>query len=185
VNTLAAAILFVTIAVPESVFGAHPPRFDDYPATATFTGEPAPPRLVEPAQKMYRTRITEGVAKGWGVERDGKEQKGPNFAGDVIVIQWGCGSPCLMMALVNARTGEVSYPPISIEGIGRHTFALPLLIPPLAVSRNAEVEFRLNSRLMIVHATLAQTADRPSYTYYFLWSDGRWTLLQKTLLKDL
>jgi hypothetical protein len=60
------------------------------------------------------------------VLRDGKEQKGPNFAGSLIVIQWGCGAPCLRMAIVNARTGEVYSPPISINGVGVQSFDLPL-----------------------------------------------------------
>ena len=46
------------------------------------------PRLVQPQAKRYRGRIREGVEKGYGVLRDGKEQKGPNFAGNMIVIKW-------------------------------------------------------------------------------------------------
>src|ERR1035438_5845146 len=58
------------------------PRFEDYPATQIYKGKPAPPKIVTAEQRMYRTRIREGVEKGWGVLRDGKERPGPNFAGD-------------------------------------------------------------------------------------------------------
>ena len=42
------------------------------------------PKIVTPVQRKYRTRIRQGVEKGWGVLRDGREQNhpGPNFAGN-------------------------------------------------------------------------------------------------------
>jgi hypothetical protein len=69
------------------------PRFEDYPVTEAFTRSPHPPILVTPEQRMFRTRIREGVEKGWGVWINGewsKEQNkpGPNFAGHYIVIVW-------------------------------------------------------------------------------------------------
>src|ERR1700722_6281073 len=82
------------------------PRFEDYLVTDIFHGTPAAPHLTTPTGRMYRTVIREGVAKGIGVIRDGKEQAGPNFAGHYIVITWGCGSPCGMMAIEDALTGK-------------------------------------------------------------------------------
>jgi len=162
------------------------PRFQDYPVTETFTGTPATPQIVAPMERQYRTRIRNGVQKGWGVWRDGKQQgtPGPNFAGKMIVVQWGCGAPCLLMAMVEAVTGAVYYPPISFRGIGVQNFALPLLTVGLSVSRNANVEFRLNSGLMIVKATPKQNERHPSYTYYFLWQADRWTLLRQTPIRE-
>lgn len=89
--------------------------------TEIFRGTPAAPILVTVDQRLFRTRIREGVAKGTGVLRDGKEQPGPNFAGHYIVVRWPCGSPCGMMAIVDAETGKFYSPPIS-EGF---------LLPPL------------------------------------------------------
>ena len=123
-----------------------------YPVTRMFEGKPVPPNIVTPVQHRYRTRIREGVEKGWGVDRGGLEQSkpGPNFAGDMIVIKWGCGAPCLMAALGNARTGEIYDPPLAVD----QTLALPLLsIGCCSAGRNLELEFRQNSRLMIVSAT--------------------------------
>ncbi len=70
-----------------------PPRFEDYRVSEVFNGQPSPPILATPEQRMFRTRITDGVSKGWGVLRDGREGStpGPNFAGHYIAIQWGCG----------------------------------------------------------------------------------------------
>jgi hypothetical protein len=121
------------------------------------------------------------VTKGHGVVRDGKEQKGPNFAGNLIVIQWSCGAPCLRMAIVDARTGRVYYPPISINGVRAHSFDLPLLTIDGSVPQNPEVQFSLNSNLMVVKATPSRSASHP-YTYYFLWQKDRWVLLRKARL---
>ena len=65
------------------------PRFEDYPAGETFTGAPVKPKLATPLEQSYSEQIRDGVEKGHGVFRDSKEQKGPNFAGNLIVIQWG------------------------------------------------------------------------------------------------
>ena len=158
------------------------PRFEDYPAAEVFAGHAVHPNIVTSSQRRYRTRIREGVEKGWGVFRDGVEQKqpGPNFAGDIIFIQWGCGVPCLMAALVNARTGEVFNPPLAVDG----TLALPLLnIGGDSGGRNPELEFRKNSRLMIVSATPNWFKGHPrSYRHYFVWESNRWILVYKESL---
>ena len=158
------------------------PRFEDYPAGRIFAGTPASPKLVKPLEQSYADQIRDGVDKGYGVFRDGKEQKGPNFAGNLVVIQWGCGAPCMRMAIVDARTGETYYPPISFNGIDARSFDLPLLTIGNSVPQNPEVQFRLNSILMIIKATPNQSRGQHSYTYYFLWRRNRWTLLRKVPL---
>lgn len=170
--------------VPEQA--ADPiPRFDDYLITDIFHGTPASPQLVTPRERMYRTVIREGVKKGSGVIREGKEQPGPNFAGHYMVIQWACGSPCGMMAIVDAVTGKVYDPPMS-EG-----FLLPSLPatvpgdPDHFIPWVAKVEFRPNSNLMIVEAIPDPSKKRGSYTHYFLWKNNQWTLLGRVPLRNL
>lgn len=150
----------------------------------------AEPRLDSRAARLYRTRIREGVEKGWGVY-DGdwdahgtghrNERPGPNFAGRYIIVRWGCGSPCIQMAVVDAGTGIVYSPPITANGSG---FVLPLLTLGNRVSRPAEVDFRLSSRLMMVGATPVQSERHPSYEYYFLFEENRWKLLRRIRLPD-
>ncbi len=70
-------------------------RFEDYHVTEIFRGTPVAPILVTADQRLFRTRIWEGVAKGLGVLRDGREQAGPNFAGHYIVVT------CVWLALRN------------------------------------------------------------------------------------
>lgn len=103
-------------------------------------------------EQDYSDQTLDGVEKGCGVFRNGKEQKGTNFAGNLIVIQWGCGAPCLRIAIVNARTGDVYYPP-SINELGARSFDLPLLMIGDSVPQNPEVQLRPNSNLMIIRAT--------------------------------
>jgi hypothetical protein len=157
---------------------SRPPRFEDYPVKAIYQGPLSPPKIITAIQRRYRTAIREGVQKGWGVLRDGKEQghPGPNFAGNIIVVRWGCGSPCLMMAMVDARTGEIYSLPLAMND----SLTLPWLRVGNSVGGNPEVIFRRDSRLMVIRATPDYFQEnRHSYSHYYLWQDGRWHLLYR------
>lgn len=88
------------IAISETVQFLGYYLYDDFrrhPASEIYTGAPAPVILgTDSKAKQFRARITEG----------GKH--GPNFAGIYTVIEWGCGTNCQQIAIVNARTGRVS-----------------------------------------------------------------------------
>jgi hypothetical protein len=159
------------------------PRFEDYPVKEASIGVIALPKLVTPMERNYSQQITDGVQNGYGVVREGKEQKGANFAGSLIVIELGCGSPCKRMFIVNAATGDIYYPPISFSGVGTKSFDLPLLMIGNSYPENPEVQFRLDSNLMIIKATPSEAGRHPSYTYYFLWNQSRWTLLRRLPLR--
>jgi len=79
--------------VPAPKQPAYP--FDRYPAGKLFKGRPAAPQLVTADQRGFRTVLRNGA------------KKGPNFAGHFTVVQWGCGSNCIAMAVVDAVTGTV------------------------------------------------------------------------------
>ncbi|MBI1684497.1 hypothetical protein [Caulobacter hibisci] len=70
-------------------------RFDGHPARA-WSGAPAKPMLDTPDKRLFRTALREGAAKG------------PNFAGHMTIVQWGCGTSCVAWAAVDARTGRVT-----------------------------------------------------------------------------
>jgi hypothetical protein len=148
------------------------PQFEDYPVTDTFPGQSAAPVFTNSQQRLYRTRIRDGVALGRGVWtgswRDAKERPGPNFAGRYIVIRWGCGSDCLMMAIVDARTGRIYAPPFS--GAGTVFFV------PMDPMSGKEIEFRLDSSLMVLRNACAG-ARRQCGEYYFNWTNHRFTLV--------
>jgi len=145
------------------------PKFEDYPVKEIFTGTPAAPILATPQQRLYRTRIREGVSKGAGVWRDGQEQPGPNFAGHYFVIEWGCGSSCAMRAIVDAVTGTIYNPPMS------HNLDPSFLSPGdprQCMVSPANLEFRIGSRLMIVEANTDWPKDKHNYRHYFLWENN-------------
>jgi hypothetical protein len=176
VTRLLALACALVISASAQAPSSRIPRFEDYPAKGIYTGPLAAPKIVTPVQRKYRTRIREGVEKGWGVERDGREQghPGPNFAGKMIVVQWGCGAPCLMMAMVDGSTGDVYLPPLPVD----NTFALPLLCIGNSVSSNPEIAFKQDSRLMVIKATPAWYKQKhPSFAYYYLWQNDSWKLL--------
>ena len=71
--------------------------FRRHPASEIYAGTPAPVALrADPQAKQFRTRLTEGA------------KHGPNFAGVYTVVEWGCGTNCQQVAVINARTGRVS-----------------------------------------------------------------------------
>jgi hypothetical protein len=81
------------------------PRFEDYPATESFAGTPAPVDLrSQPWARMYRSALRSDAAAG------------PNFAGAYTIARWGCGTQCLDWAVVDARTGRVHGNPFDSEG---------------------------------------------------------------------
>ena len=64
----------------------------------------------------------------------------------------------MRMTIVDARTGDLYYPPISFNGIGTRSFDLPLLTIGDSVPQNPEEQvFDLNSNLMIFKATPNQS----------------------------
>jgi hypothetical protein len=168
------AIVATSIALGQSVQDL--PRFEDYPVTKLFAGTPVTPTLDTPEERTFRTRIREGVAKGVGVTRDGMEQPGPNFAGHYIIVEWQCGSPCGMMAMVDAATGKVFGLPLS-KG-----FRLPDIGPGDQEGcmqwGYAVIEFRRNSRLMTVVAN-PDWKEHGNHKHYFIWEADSWRLLRR------
>src|SRR5947208_3010419 len=71
------------------------PLFGDFPSKGLFHGKPAPPILRTAGQRLFRTRIRE-AAKG-----------GPNFAGHYTIVEWGCGTSCISVAISDTETGMV------------------------------------------------------------------------------
>ena len=99
-----AVVLIVAAAVFGTAFQRIPtdasqtvPRFEQFSiaGTAIFRGIPADPRFETPGQRMYRTMIRLAT------------KKGPNFAGHYTVAEWGCGTACEQIAVVDSQTGNV------------------------------------------------------------------------------
>jgi hypothetical protein len=84
------------------------------------------------------------------------------------------------MAMSDAETGTVYSLPISAGG-----FALPMLVFPNSAGGAAEVQYRKDSRLMIIRATPhADRRDAIPNAFYFLWEGNRWTLLRRVRIEE-
>lgn len=179
------------LALALSGFGQHLgtplPRFENYPVAAVFKEKPAVPILTTAEERRYRTVIRRGMEKGYGVSDtvDGRERPGPNFAGRYYIITWGCGSPCLMAAIVDGKTGRV-FPPPFHHGPGHSYFQVPWAFP-----MGPALDYRLNSRLLIANiCENTETArvgkqigfqSKDCGAHYFLMDDSGLRLLRRTL----
>ena len=120
------------------------PRFEEYPADSQYSGVLKRVDLgSHPDARMFRTRLRYN------------EGKPPNFAGRYIVTLWGCGSSCQVVALIDAKSGKVSF--------------------PLEESASSGVCQRSDSRLLVVNPVMAEDVGEyvPEWqkTGYYEW-DG-------------
>lgn len=172
----ALALMAGCIAFPQSSPRAEP-RLEDYPVTEIYSGTPAAPVLVTAEQRRYRTRIRNGVMNGEGVWtgswKSPIKTSGPNFAGHFFVIRWGCGSNCLMMAVVDAKTGKVYDSPLSGSGTGFYV--------SMDMLGDGEIDFRADSSLMVLR-NACRFARSECGVYYFNWQKDRFTLLKRVLI---
>ena len=96
-----------------------------YPAGVPFKGKPSAVNLASHKDaRMFRTRLREAAPTG------------PNFAGHMTVVTWGCGTSCQTVALIDARNGRVYFGPTASLGV-KHRLASRLLVvnPPEEVKK--------------------------------------------------
>ena len=148
------------------------------PVTEVFSGLPAEPLQYTPEQRRFRTRIR---GRFQGIRRLERQLgstlsgvSGPNFAGHYYVIRWGCGSNCLMMAVVDASNGRVYGPPLRGSGTDE-------LYVPMDPSGDVEVDFRRDSSLMVLR-NACRTAQRECGVYYFNFQDNHFVLIRRSLV---
>lgn len=135
------------------------PRFEDYPVRQIYRGRVAPVRIDSRRARQYRTRLSED------------SRGGPNFAGHYTVVHWGCGTGCAQVAVVDARTGRVYWPPVDYVDI-----------PHPDIDRARRSGWRLDSRLLVL--TKSHYDRYASYTaFYYLFDNNRFRLLRKAELR--
>ena len=154
--------LIISLAISSaSAQNAAPPRFEQYRVVEIFHGTPADPILASSEQRNYRTRIRDGVLKTPSV----------NFAGHYSIVRWGCGSQCVMMAIVDAKTGIIYPPPPS--GTGSELYI------PLDNLSDMKVDFRADSQLLVLRNACRDFRNRTTCGIYYLnWENNRFSLLK-------
>lgn len=126
---------FVTLTA-SSAFGGdweHVPRSENYAVHEKFIGTPAPVALSSAKDKRFRTVLRQ------------QAKEGPNFAGHYTMVVVGCGMDSFFVAVVDAKTGLVYWPPfgcITLAG----GFGIPLSEGKVKTQNPA---FRIDSRLFL------------------------------------
>lgn len=128
--------LIVTVAAFPAMAGdwKHAPKPGDYAVHEHFDGRPAEVKLSSAKDKRYKTMLRRHA------------KNGPNFAGHFTLIAIGCGLDSFFIAVIDAKTGVVHWPPfgcITLAG----GFELPGN-PNSEPLRNPT--FRIDSRLFVV-----------------------------------
>ena len=142
-STQSLAILAVLAAT--GLPAAQVPSFAEFPTVEPLTGRSATPVIRTEFQKEFRTQIL-------------RESRLPaNFAGHYRIAEWGCGTACVSLAVINLRTGAVYDGPFHVLGY--------------AVRRKYEggedeLEYRLSSGLLIVRG---RPEDQSCGAYYYAW----------------
>ena len=151
-------VLFVLGAA--SAQGPTFPRFESYPVSGVFSGTPAPAIIAHPRARLFRTTIKEQA----------KDQ--PNFAGHYRVATWGCGTDCVGLALIDARTGKVYFNPRAL-----HVGGVPY-------QDEERLQFRPDSRLMIISGSVdGFNGYRDEAKFYYEWRNNRFRLIRRTKIK--
>jgi hypothetical protein len=139
-STGSVAIVLFLLSGLNMAIGAQ--RFEDFPASGGEGGGQAKVILHDAKSRQYATMLREAAGRK------------PNFAGHYVFASWGCGASCIMSAAIDTKTGVVVW--------------LPFTVCCWDVSVAEPIEFRLNSRLLIVHGSRNETGSG----VYFYAFDG-------------
>jgi len=130
-------------------------KFADFAALESFHGKPAKPILTTRAQRTFRNAIVRAAAKGL------------NFAGHYTVAEWGCGSGCMSVAVVDAASGKVFPGPFKI------------LSMPMAEGEGGReyqgAVYQRKSRLFIADGC---PEEARCGTYYYEWNADKFKQLR-------
>lgn len=154
IKRLCLPVIFIALAGAAFAQGAKLPKFSSYPVKVEKTRITAIDLKKHPEARTYRTRLTDGV-KG-----------GVNFAGHYIIIGWGCGTGCTNGSVIDARTGNVIWP-VQFYNLDA-TYG--------SGYSDEQIEFRKNSRLLIIHGVPGSPDNSPAGhpgDYYYEWKTDR------------
>jgi hypothetical protein len=85
-------------------------QFDNFKVDKVYKGQLAPPNFTtDPDAKYFITRIKEGC-----------KETGVNFAGHYTIVEWGCGTFCKQMAIVDRISGQIIYSQIPFDTVDGH-----------------------------------------------------------------
>jgi hypothetical protein len=125
------------------------PKFEDFTVPVEAKGTPAPVVLSSAEARLYRTVLRRGAAKG------------PNFADHYTIVAWGCGTSCTDWAIVDAKSGRITFfddlRAISGAHLGPEKSGLP---------EYWGLRFRRDSKLLIIVGAPKEDEGREGIAYY-------------------
>lgn len=126
------------------------PDFEDYPIRKIYKGRSAPLRLSR-YDEPDRNRLEFAV-----------ENQEVNFAGRYILTSWSCGMWCSTVAIIDAKTGIVSWFP----GVPQVCF--PHLDQEFDCNEDFQnVEFNVRSKLLVLFGFGSDESPRGFHYYKF------------------
>ena len=154
------ALLAALLSPPAGRAETLPPfasrhRFEEFAVPRETVSNPALPRIEGREAKLYRTQIRRAA------------RKPPDFAGHFRVARWGCGTCCEQFAVVDLRTGTVSFPGFTVScGLN----------PRDPIQKEARLFYRPDSRLLVVSGIRSE--GKGTGVWYYQWSNGALALLE-------
>jgi hypothetical protein len=151
-------VLFICFGQVAAQNRSATPRFSDYPVTNIFTGNNAPVKLVSSADRTYRTRLREAA------------REDADFAGHHKIALIGCGTNCMLAAVINLRTGRVYWFPETINQ------ALSDEVD--AIIGEDPVKYSVDSKLLAFPTLKDHDSDKYVYLQYYVFEGSRFTLIK-------
>lgn len=164
VRILTAFLLIAQVIFAEPATSGAEPKFEDYTVPVANGLKYVPPKFATSGQRRFRT-----VIRGWA-------SAGPNFGGHYTIAEWGCGTGCVQMAIVDDRTGEVYDTPIG---------ALPRAAFCLGANPDQDktgILYRRDSSLLILRGC---RLFGQCETVYYLWNLNRFKVLRRLPLQPV
>lgn len=139
------------------------PRFEDYPADVVTHLRPAVPMFKTGGQRQFRTAIRESL------------KKSVNFAGHYTIAEWGCGSGCVQMAVVDLQTGDVYDGPFGALPKARIS-----LLPDVEADQTG-IFYQQDSSLFIARGC---PNEKDCGAYFYEWTGTQFKLLRRIPMKS-
>ncbi|MDR2012508.1 MAG: hypothetical protein LBQ20_05605 [Rhodanobacter sp.] len=152
------------VTIRPSDIPSDAPQLEFYPVSI-YKGANALPRLNSDTEtRMFRTRI-----KAWSKIKS-------NFAGHYILATWGCGSDCLQITIIDAKTGKIFHPNGVTYNVSTNVHAA-LLESGLNWHGEGSVKFQVDSELLILFGMPEEDTNRRGISYY-IWRKNKLSLVR-------
>jgi len=149
------ATVIVALGVALTVGAAsRAPRFEDFRVTEVFKGKPPNIDLRTVMQKRYPTQIRKQAILP------------ANFAGHFRIAEWGCGTSCGMLAVIDLKTGKVYDGPFQDMDYGEQY---------RYEGGSQDLEYRVSSSLLVARGC---PEFKNCGTYYYEWKGDKFDLLR-------